>query len=135
MVCPNENSEKPFLRKIFIGAEKENFSLSIEDWKDLVKPYDECNHPLDGKIVRAAIMGTIPYLYTDDDNIAVCNEQGIPLGSNGRILQAISQVLGFNLNIKIFESNVIWDNKTGKFTNFPGQVMKNELNSETQQKF
>ncbi len=122
LICPNENSEKPFWKKICFGAEKQNFTMTMKDWKNLAESFNNCPHPLNGKTVRTAFTGTNPYLYTGLENDVVYDEKGIPLGSNGGIMHSLSRVFGFNLDVQIYPSGFIWDNQTGKFVNIPGQV-------------
>ena len=89
--------------------------MSVKDWNDLAEAFNICPHPLNGTILKTAITGTGPYMYTGWDNNVVFDEQGIPLGSNGGILRSLSEVFGFTLNINTFKANVVWDNQTGKY--------------------
>ena len=77
---------------------------------------------INGKILKTALEGTNPYVYTDWENNVLFDQQGVPLGSNGGILKALSEVFGFSLNISIFNSNVIWDNQTGQYVAIPTLV-------------
>jgi len=122
LICPNECTEKPIWKKIYIGSEKQRISMSVKDWIDLAEEFNKCPHPLNGKTLKTAISGTGPYLYTNWDNNVVFDEQGIPLGSNGGIMRAISEVFGFNLNISTFKANVVWDNLTGQYIVIPKLV-------------
>ena len=96
--------------------------MSVKDWNDLAEAFNICPHPLNGKILKTALAGTNPYVYTDWENNVLFDQQGVPLGSNGGILKALSEVFGFSLNISIFNSNVIWDNQTGKYVAIPTLV-------------
>ncbi len=89
--------------------------MKIENWRNLADSFKNCPHPLNGRILKTAITGTGPYMYTDWDKNVVFDEQGIPLGSNGGIFKALSSVFGFTLKISTFNANVIWDNKTGQY--------------------
>ena len=119
LLCPN--AEEPLTKKIIMPREADTL-FSHKYWTDLLKPFDECPHPLKGKTVRVASQGTNPFIFTDYERNVVYNDKGLPLGANTGIASSLSKVFGFQLEVKVLKEWDHYDNKTGKWTGMAGGV-------------
>jgi len=61
-------------------------------------------------------------MFSDFNRDNVYNEQGIPVGSNGGIADALSRIFGFQVRISVTRVQNFFDNKTGKWTGMAGDV-------------
>ena len=118
-MCPN--ADEPLMKNIIWPQEVDTL-YSYQYWTDLLESFNECPHPLKGKMVRVASQGTNPFIYTDYDRNVVYNEKGLPLGANTEIVSSLAKVFGFQLDVKVLKAWDYYDNKTGQWMGMSGGV-------------
>ena len=87
-----------------------------------VNLFKTCPHQLSGTTIRAAILGTNPFIYTDVNRKIIYGNDGLPLGANTGILRSLSKVFGFTLQLTVFTVYDFFDEKLKKWIGMSGEV-------------
>ena len=107
--------------------EKNKINFSVDDWSDLLKPWNKCPHPQAGKVVRVASNGPNPFMFTDYDRKIVNGEDGLPLGTNIGIAKTLAKVFNFSLAVRPFNAYDYYDEKAKKWMGMTGEVGRTSI--------
>ena len=117
--CPNSEN---FLKRKFLKHNDDDRNLSVEDLILFLKSFESCLHPLKGKTLRVASLGTNPFIFTDYNRNPILNERGHPVGGNTGIVETLGRAFGFEVNISIYKSYDFYDKKSSKWIGMTGDV-------------
>lgn len=120
-ICPNQNSNEIYSRKIVGYGDKTTFS-SPQSWDEFANSVKLCPHALKGKILKVGSFGTNPYVYTDFQRNVIFNEKGQPVGSNTEIAETLSKLFGFDIEIVLVKPGDFYDKKNQTWIGPAGDV-------------
>jgi hypothetical protein len=109
--CPN--SERVLKRKVLVNGDEKK--LLINDWIYFLEAFQSCSHPLKGKTLWVASLGTNPFIFTDYNRNPILNERGHPAGGNTGIVESLGRAFGFEVNITIYKNYDFYDKTASRW--------------------